>query len=213
VGGTLIAFTGPFAGLPLWAQTLFVVVFVIIIAVWFWTLALFVASRRALHVKPVSGSADELLWVFLVPALNEEVTIADSVDRLLAVEAKNRVVLVIEDGSTDGTGAVLVGIDHPELAVLQRVPPDAQVGKAAARGAGLGRRRRRRWPVARPAHRGPGSRPAPDRGGLALRAGDAREREPAGASRAAAAVPAADAVGFPGCDGCYTSCSASGRPV
>ena len=108
VGGTLIAFTGPFAGLPTWAQLLFVVVFVIILTVWFWTLALFVASRRALRkAPPEAGSADELLWVFLVPALNEEVTIADSVDRLLAVEAKNRAILVIDDGSTDGTGDVL----------------------------------------------------------------------------------------------------------
>ena len=138
MGRALIAFTGPFAGLPLWAQTLFVVVFVIILAVWFWTLVLFVASRRALHLAPADGSADELLWVFLVPALNEEVTIADSVDRLLAVEAKNRAILVIDDGSTDGTGAALAGIDHPDLAVLQRVAPDARKGKAAALNAAWG---------------------------------------------------------------------------
>jgi 1,2-diacylglycerol 3-beta-glucosyltransferase len=133
VGGTLIAFTGPFEGLPTWAQTLFVVVFVIIIVVWVWTLALFVASRRALRkAPPAEGSADELLWVFLVPALNEEVTIADSVDRLLGVEAKNRAILVIDDGSTDGTGEVLRGIEHPDLQVLTRTPPEAKKGKAAA---------------------------------------------------------------------------------
>jgi len=133
VGGALIAFTGPFEGLPTWAHWLFFVVFVIILVVWIWTLVLFVASRRALRrAPPDGGSADELLWVFLVPALNEEVTIADSVDRLLAVEATNRAILVIDDGSTDGTGAVLAGIDHADLAVLQRVPPDARKGKAAA---------------------------------------------------------------------------------
>jgi 1,2-diacylglycerol 3-beta-glucosyltransferase len=91
-----------------------------------------VASRVALRRTPEEASTDDLLWVFLVPALNEEVTIADSVDRLLTVEAKNRAVLVIDDGSTDGTGAVLGAIDHPDLAVLQRVPPDARKGKAAA---------------------------------------------------------------------------------
>ena len=133
MGGTLIAFTGPFAGLPTWAQSLFVVVFVIILAVWFWTLALFLASRRALRqAPPEGGSADELLWVFLVPALNEEVTIADSVDRLLAVGADNRAILVIDDGSTDGTGDVLRGIEHPDLQVLTRTPPEAKKGKAAA---------------------------------------------------------------------------------
>jgi cellulose synthase/poly-beta-1,6-N-acetylglucosamine synthase-like glycosyltransferase len=109
-----------------------VIVFVIIVTVWLWTLALFVASRVALQRTPEAGPTDELLWMFLVPALNEEVTIADSVDRLLAVEAGNRAVLVIDDGSTDGTGAVLAGIDHPDLAVLHRVPPDARKGKAAA---------------------------------------------------------------------------------
>ena len=50
--------------------------------------------------------------MFLVPALNEEVTIADSVDRLLTVEAEQRAILVIDDGSTDGTGAVLAGIER-----------------------------------------------------------------------------------------------------
>ncbi len=133
MGGTLIAFTGPFAGLPAWAQALFVIVFVIILVVWVWTLALFVASRRALRrAPPEEGSSDELLWVFLVPALNEEVTIADSVDRLLAVEATNRAILVIDDGSTDGTGEVLRGIEHPDLQVLTRKPPEATKGKAAA---------------------------------------------------------------------------------
>ena len=133
MGGTLIALTGPFAGLPLWAHWLFLAVFVIILTVWVWTLILFIASRRALRQAPSeAGSTGDLLWVFLVPALNEEVTIADSVDRLLGVEAENRAILVIDDGSTDGTAAVLAGISHPDLAVLQRVPPDARKGKAAA---------------------------------------------------------------------------------
>jgi len=80
---------------------------------------------------PVVESGD-FLWVFLVPALNEEVTIADSVGRLLTVEAANRAIVVINDGSTDGTGAVLAAIDHPDLVVLERVAPEAQKGKAAA---------------------------------------------------------------------------------
>ena len=70
--------------------------------------------------------------MFLVPALNEEVTIADSVERLLAVEAANKAIVVIDDGSTDGTPEVLAGLDVPDLRVLRRDPPDAQKGKAAA---------------------------------------------------------------------------------
>ena len=67
-----------------------------------------------------------------MPALDEALTIADSVDRLLAVEARDKAVIVIDDGSTDETAAVLDALDAAELHVLHRVPPDARQGKAAA---------------------------------------------------------------------------------
>jgi cellulose synthase/poly-beta-1,6-N-acetylglucosamine synthase-like glycosyltransferase len=129
-----VALTMPFDGLPAWAQVLFYVVFVLIVAVAAWTVVLFVLSRKALRSPPDAdpAAADEFLWVFLVPALNEAVTIADSVERLIEVEATNKVVLVIDDGSTDETATVLAGIDSPDLEVLTRVPPDAHTGKAAA---------------------------------------------------------------------------------
>jgi cellulose synthase/poly-beta-1,6-N-acetylglucosamine synthase-like glycosyltransferase len=130
----LIGLAMPFEGLPIWAQTLFYVVFVLIFFVVLWTLVLFALSRRALRAAPAPSpeAADEFLWLFVVPALNEAVTIADSVERLLAVEAKHKSVLVVDDGSTDGTGDVLAAIPHPDLHVLSRVPPDARKGKAAA---------------------------------------------------------------------------------
>ena len=95
---------------------------------------LFAASRRALARAPApdDGLADPFLWVFLVPALNEELTILDSVKRLLAVEAANKAVVVIDDGSSDGTASVLAGLDSAELTVLRRTLPDARTGKAAA---------------------------------------------------------------------------------
>ncbi len=71
-------------------------------------------------------------WVFLVPALNEEVTIRDSVDRLLSLDLERRLVVVINDGSDDGTGEVLAGIRHPDLMVVERTLPEARKGKAAA---------------------------------------------------------------------------------
>ena len=70
--------------------------------------------------------------MFLVPALNEEVTIGDSVERLLAVEATNKAIVVIDDGSSDGTADVLARRSEPEITVLTRTPPDARTGKAAA---------------------------------------------------------------------------------
>src|SRR5262245_15564092 len=130
----MISLAMPFSGLPAWAETLFYVAFVLIVVLWLWTLVLFLLSRRALGSAPDPDEdpRDEVLWVFLVPALNAEVTIADSVSRLLTVEARNKVILVIEDGSTDGTAAALDAFDTPELEVLHRVAPDARQGKHAA---------------------------------------------------------------------------------
>jgi 1,2-diacylglycerol 3-beta-glucosyltransferase len=134
VGGTVIAFVSPFAGLPLWAYVLVLVAFVVIVFVLAWTSVLFASSREALHAEPPAdpSAVGELLWVFVVPALDEEVTIADSVRRLAAVEAPNKSIVVVDDGSTDGTAAVLASLDVPELEVLKRVFPEARKGKAAA---------------------------------------------------------------------------------
>ena len=62
------------------------------------------------------------LWVFLVPALNEEVTIADSVARLRQVDRarQHKIILVVDDGSDDGTGAILADLETEasELSVI-----------------------------------------------------------------------------------------------
>jgi 1,2-diacylglycerol 3-beta-glucosyltransferase len=77
------------------------------------------------------GNEADFLWVFVVPALDEEVTIADCVARLDAVEATNRVILVVDDGSDDATPRILAGMDVPGLRILRREPPRARVGKPA----------------------------------------------------------------------------------
>ncbi len=124
----------PFEGLPPLIRLLFWVAFVLILFGLAWTSALFAASRRALAQAPAPADdlVDEFLWVFLVPALNEEVTIVDSVKRLLAVEAANKTIVVIDDGSSDGTARVLAELESAELTVLRRTLPDARKGKAAA---------------------------------------------------------------------------------
>lgn len=99
-----------------------------------WTVVLYVSGSRYLRefaTRPPGNEAD-YLWVFLVPALNEAVTIADSVARLRAVEATHRIIMVINDGSEDETGAVLDSIAGADLMVLTRVAPNARKGKAAA---------------------------------------------------------------------------------
>jgi 1,2-diacylglycerol 3-beta-glucosyltransferase len=122
----------PLAGLDGWALWFYVFAAVVVVAMLAWTGALFVASRLARRSQPPVADPDGSLWVFLVPALDEEVTIADSVRRLLSVECAHRLVLVIDDGSTDRTAEILAGITDPDLVVLSRRPPEARRGKAAA---------------------------------------------------------------------------------
>lgn len=128
------ALDGPFGGLAWPWEVLFGACLAVVVAMLLWTTVLFVrahAARVAPPAIPEDGS-DSFYWVFLVPALNEEVTIADSVARLLAVPVKRRRIVVIDDGSEDSTAAILAGIDHPDLVVLRRDPPQARKGKAAA---------------------------------------------------------------------------------
>ncbi|HET7445210.1 MAG TPA: glycosyltransferase family 2 protein [Solirubrobacterales bacterium] len=124
----------PFEGLALPWEILFSVCLVVVAAMFLWSLLLFVRAHAAL-VKPPPlppGGADAFSWVFLVPALNEEVTIADSVQRLLSIPLARRRVVVIDDGSEDRTPQILAAIDDPDLFVLRREKPNAQQGKAAA---------------------------------------------------------------------------------
>lgn len=126
--------TWPFEGLPVAWEALFTVCLVVVVAMFLWTALLFVRGHKAIArpPQPPPQGAGAFSWVFLVPALNEEVTIADSVERLLGLPVARRRVIVIDDGSDDRTGEILAGIDHPDLYVLSRRVPEARQGKAAA---------------------------------------------------------------------------------
>ena len=124
----------PFDGIPLVAQVLLTFAFLVIVAMCLWTVTLFVRGRRAIAGAPAaSAHADAAwTWVFLVAALNEEITIADSVSRLLALDLANRKVIAIDDGSDDRTPEILATFSDPDLYVLRRNLPDARKGKAQA---------------------------------------------------------------------------------
>ncbi len=124
----------PFGGLPAGWEAYFALALCVIVAMFAWSLLLFVRGQRAMRTAPEAspGEADGFSWVFLVPALNEEVTIRDSVERLLALDLAERRVLVIDDGSDDRTAEILAGIDHPDLTTIHRREPEARKGKAAA---------------------------------------------------------------------------------
>ncbi|MCU0299209.1 MAG: glycosyltransferase [Candidatus Nanopelagicales bacterium] len=99
-----------------------------------WTVVLYIAGNAYLRRWRDAPPGDEsaFLWVFLVPALNEGVTIADSVARLRSVQATHKIIMVINDGSEDNTAEVLDRIAGEDLEVLTRVAPNARTGKAAA---------------------------------------------------------------------------------
>jgi hypothetical protein len=124
----------PFESLPPGWFAVIGVAFLVVLAMVAWTVILFVRSQRARLDPPEASpeAVDRFEWVFLVPALNEEITIRDSVERLLRVEVSRRKVIVIDDGSDDRTPEILSGIDDPDLHVVRREPPNARRGKAAA---------------------------------------------------------------------------------
>jgi 1,2-diacylglycerol 3-beta-glucosyltransferase len=124
----------PFEGLPAGWVVLFSLALLVILVMLAWAVVLFVLGQRARiwAPEPTHASADRYVWVFLVPALNEEITIRDSVQRLVAIDVPRRAIVVIDDGSEDRTPEILREIAHPDLYVLRRDPPNARQGKAAA---------------------------------------------------------------------------------
>ncbi|GAA0714975.1 glycosyltransferase family 2 protein [Dactylosporangium roseum] len=89
--------------------------------------------RRRDAIAP-NGNEPLTFWI-VVPALNEERVVGRTVSAALALSgsAGTRTrVLVVDDGSDDGTPDVLAGIGHPDLTVLRRDFPDARKGKGEA---------------------------------------------------------------------------------
>lgn len=98
-----------------------------------YNLALAILGSRTPRPSSAGNGMPLCFWL-VVPALNEELVIAGTVRSLLALGSpRNGLrVLVIDDGCTDRTSAVLEPIDNPCLMVLRRDPPDARLGKGPA---------------------------------------------------------------------------------
>ena len=87
----------------------------------------------ATRKRPVRASGSEpKMFVFVVPALNERTVIVPTVESLLAACGGRGRVLVVDDGSTDGTGDVVEALNNPDVKVLRRTPPHARQGKGRA---------------------------------------------------------------------------------
>jgi cellulose synthase/poly-beta-1,6-N-acetylglucosamine synthase-like glycosyltransferase len=130
---SLAALKYPFEGLALPWQILFTICLVVVVGIFVWILLLFFRGHATIAhpPEPPPEGADAFNWIFLVPALNEEVTIADSVARLVELPLASKRIVVIDDASSDRTPEILAGIEDPDLFVLRREKPDAQKGKAA----------------------------------------------------------------------------------
>ena len=100
-------------------------------------------SRITAGRKPaLTGSAggpgpEDLFFVFLLPCLNEEKVILNSLQRLLSVPGDNFAVMVIDDGSDDDTRGVVASMADDRVQVLRRTMPNARQGKGEALNAAI----------------------------------------------------------------------------
>jgi len=87
------------------------------------------------HKLPVVP--DDLFFIFMMPCLNEEKVLLNSLQRLLSIPGEDFVVLVIDDGSDDNTVDAVSGILGERVWLLSRKPPHAREGKGEALNAGV----------------------------------------------------------------------------
>ncbi len=105
-------------------------VFVHAVRLWF-------VSRKAVEHTAAPHAADGFLFAFLVPALNEARVIEQTLDRLLALPVRHSLVIIVDDGSDDGTGPLAESRGDTRVRVLRREFPDARCGTGAALNAGF----------------------------------------------------------------------------
>lgn len=108
-----------------------------------YTFLLVVLSRARRRPLPGPDAADQdLQLIILMPCLNEAKVVRASVNRLLSIPDQRLHVIVIDDGSDDGTTGALAGIRDRRLHILCRELPNARKGKGEALNDALDRVRR-----------------------------------------------------------------------
>lgn len=90
-------------------------------------------QRPALECRAAARcAAGDLFFVFLLPCLNEERVILNSLQRLLSMSSDNFAVLVIDDDSDDNTVGVVSSVLGDRAWLLRRTAPNARQGKGEA---------------------------------------------------------------------------------
>jgi 1,2-diacylglycerol 3-beta-glucosyltransferase len=86
-------------------------------------------SRRA-RVWPTDSKASGFAYYFIVPALNEAKVITNTLRSLLEISTEQSLtILVVDDGSDDGTANAVRTIAAPNVMLIERTLPNARKGK------------------------------------------------------------------------------------
>src|SRR5919112_479103 len=113
-------------------MSLLVLGLVLVVALYAYVLAVISLFER----KSGDARPDDLFFVLLVPALNEQQVIGSTLTSLLKLHG-DFLVLVIDDASDDGTVAAINPFLHdPRVRLLQQPPERARRGKGHALNAG-----------------------------------------------------------------------------
>lgn len=91
---------------------------------------IFGLGRKVVPPKPRFNP--DLKFIIIVPALNEELVIADTLDYLLALQGDNVYVLVVNDDSDDRTEEIVQSYLSDRCDLLNRPPAIARQGKGRA---------------------------------------------------------------------------------
>lgn len=105
---------------------------VAVVAVYYLALFVFLLMKRLVVKKPADTGYRPFVFV-VIPAHNEEDVIAHTIESLLRQEYEHRAVLVMNDGSADGTSAIAwrYAEQNPDVVVVDRGPDVAGRGKGA----------------------------------------------------------------------------------
>lgn len=82
--------------------------------------ACFTLTQSRKRLPQALPPQEGMLFVFMVPCLNEEEVIGRTVQRLMSLPGPEKAILVIDDGSEDGTAAAVLaaGADKGLLSYL-----------------------------------------------------------------------------------------------
>ncbi len=98
------------------------------------TITLWYAYTKRLKIEDLEETPlEKFLYIYvMIPCMNEELVIGDTVRSVLNNDYPNLKVHVINDASEDKTAEEVLKIKDPRLHMFNRVKPNAQIGKGEA---------------------------------------------------------------------------------